>query len=173
MSKIIIDLDLEKCCACSACVIACMDQNDIDFDEGHIPFRNVFELEEKGQIDSEKLDYEYFSIACMHCDDAPCIMACPVGAIYKDEETNLTVYDNSICIGCRSCAIACPFGALSFRKDGKMSKCDGCVERVKRGMEPACVRACFTGALKCYTQEEYERAKLSHSLKSVADKIIK
>ena len=46
MSKIIIDLDLEKCCACSACAIACMDQNDIDLQKA-IPFRFAFELEEK------------------------------------------------------------------------------------------------------------------------------
>jgi Fe-S-cluster-containing dehydrogenase component len=173
VSKIIIDLDLEKCCACSACAIACMDQNDIDFAEGHIPFRFAFELEEKRKDNLDKLHYEYFSVACMHCEDAPCVMACPVGAIHKDEETGLTVFDNSDCIGCRSCAMACPFGSPSFGKDGKMSKCDGCVERIKHGLEPACVRVCFTGALKCYTQEEYEQARLARSLQSIVDQITK
>ena len=170
MSKIIIDLDLGKCCGCSACAIACMDQNDIDFTKGQFPYRLVFELEGEG---TGGLRPGYFPVACMHCEDGPCILACPVGCIYKDKETNLTVVDNSSCIGCRSCAMACPFGAPSFREDGKMSKCDGCVERIKHGMEPACVRACFLGALKCYSQEEYEKARSERSLHFFAHQLIK
>ncbi len=92
----------------------------------------------------------------MHCDDAPCISACPVGCLRKDPETGFTVYDNANCIGCKSCALACPFGAPRFRpSDGKMVKCDGCNIRVKNGLQPACVRACSFGALTCVTEEEY------------------
>ena len=53
--------------------------------------------------------------------------------------------------------MACPFGAPRYRtSDGKMVKCDGCNERVKNGMQPACVRACSFGALTCVTEEEYK-----------------
>ena len=88
-------LDVDKCCACGA---ACMDQNDIDI--AHMtPFRRVADFELNGE-------YLYTSVSCMHCDDAPCIQGCPVGVLRKDPVTNLTVYDNTNCIGCHSCAMA-------------------------------------------------------------------
>jgi len=148
--KIVFNLDVSKCSACGACAVACMDQNDIDTKNGQAPFRIVFDYEESmnGQI-----QYTYASMACMHCSDAPCIKGCPSGCISKDEDTGLTVYDNANCIGCRSCALACPYGAPSFGADGKMLKCDGCVERVKRGMEPACTRVCPVGALTFHIAE--------------------
>lgn len=99
-------LDVDKCCACGACAVACMDQNDIDI--AHMtPFRRVADFELNGE-------YLYTSVSCMHCDDAPCIQGCPVGVLRKDPVTNLTVYDNTNCIGCHSCAMACPVGAPSF-----------------------------------------------------------
>lgn len=139
-----IDLDISRCCACGACAIACMDQNDIDVEHGLRPFRSVFR--DDWSISPDKLP-AYFSIACMHCPDAPCVLACPAGCIKKDEATRLTLYDNTHCIGCHSCAMACPFGAPSFGPDGRMQKCDGCAERLRAGLEPACVRACAFGAL--------------------------
>ena len=66
------------------------------------------------------------------------------------------VYDNTNCIGCKSCAMACPFGAPRYRKsDGKMVKCDGCNIRVKNGLEPACVKSCTFGALTCVPEDEF------------------
>ncbi len=139
--KLRLELDLSKCCACGACAVACMDQNDIDTDAGDRPYRTVFR-EESGK------EPVYYSIACMHCDGAPCVAACPAGCIFKDEETGLTLYDNTNCIGCHSCAMACPFGAPAFGADGKMRKCDGCVDRVRAGLAPACVKGCTFDALK-------------------------
>ena len=137
-----LELDVSRCCACGACAVACMDQNDIDLSTGVRPYRMVFrqETREKGLI-------EYYSMSCMHCDNAPCVTACPSGVLYKDKETGLTLFDNTNCIGCHSCAMACPFGAPTFGPDGKMKKCDGCVNRIKAGLEPACVRGCTFGAL--------------------------
>ena len=144
------ELDMEKCSACGACAIACMDQNDISITDNERPFRCVFQREKADPGQSP----EYFSVACMHCDDAPCINACPVGCLYKDAETNLTLFDNTNCIGCHSCAMACPFGAPAFAADGKMQKCDGCIERIRHGMTPSCVRACPNGALKLLKDDE-------------------
>ena len=133
-------LDVDKCCACGACTVACMDQNDIDI--AHMtPFRRVADFELNGE-------YLYTSVSCMHCDDAPCIQGCPVGVLRKDPVTNLTVYDNTNCIGCHSCAMACPVGAPSFNSHNKMVKCNGCIVRQQHGMQPACVLVCPTGALK-------------------------
>ena len=82
--KMIFDLDMDRCCACGACAVACMDQNDIEITE-EPPLRKVFAMEGTN-------GHAYISMACMHCEDAPCIVACPVGCLSKDER-GLTVYD--------------------------------------------------------------------------------
>lgn len=148
--------DENKCCACGACVVGCLDQNDTDLAAGDRPFRRTYDDEVPMPDGSEYC--VYMSSACHHCDDAPCIAACPVGCISKDPETGFTVYDNTNCIGCKSCALACPFGAPTYRHaDGKMVKCDGCNIRVKNGLLPACVRACSFGALRCLSEDEYKK----------------
>lgn len=158
-----LDLDLKKCTACGACAVACMDQNDIDTEKGIRPFRTVFDLENSRACKSVT-KYVHVSIACMHCTDAPCVTACPCACIRKDEETNLTVYDNTGCIGCHSCAMACPYGIPAFNEEGHMQKCDGCAVRVRHGLEPACVRVCPSGALRLVHTEDLEQADMSRSL---------
>lgn len=144
--KILFEFDERKCSACGACAVACMDQNDLAAEEGQQPYRKVYTYESAGERAS-------MSIACLHCADAPCVTACPAGCLYKDGETGLTRYDNTRCIGCHSCAMACPYGAPSFRGDGahpvreKMEKCHGCLARIEAGLTPACVHSCPTGAL--------------------------
>lgn len=158
--KMIFDLDMDKCVACGACAIACMDQNDTAVDCGEVPNRWVGTLEPV--LGEGK--FGYLSVSCMHCADAPCIPACPVCCISKDEN-GLTVFDNTLCIGCRSCAMACPYGAPHYGDDGKMSKCGGCAQRIKYGYMPACVRVCPTGALICVPEDEYEAKKPKNSLR--------
>jgi len=138
-----------------------MDQNDIDPGKGEAPLRITGGVEFGDK-------HAYMSVACFHCDDAPCIMACPSGCIYKDDETNFTVYDTTGCIGCHSCAMACPFGAPAFGADGKMRKCDGCITRVRCGLEPACSRNCPTGALRLLDEESFELAHNRRSLRKLA-----
>ena len=161
--KMIFDLDMDRCCACGACAVACMDQNDIEITE-EPPLRKVFAMEGTN-------GHAYISMACMHCEDAPCIVACPVGCLSKDER-GLTVYDSTSCIGCHSCAMACPFGAPTYNRFGKMQKCDGCAERLSHGLEPACVRTCSLGALKVYTEEEYAKVHTECSLRKIAEKLV-
>ena len=140
-----------KCSSCGACALACMDQNDINAEAGHQPFRHTFTLE----AHSGKLDF--YSVSCMHCADAPCVMGCPCGCLTKDADTGFTLYDTANCIGCHSCAMACPYGVPTFGEDGKMKKCDACIERQKAGMLPACVKVCPTGALLLLTEKEFAR----------------
>ncbi len=151
----VIFFDPSKCCACSACLIACMDQNDINPAAGGKSYRRVFNMELPIGHNTE---FAYFSTACMHCADAPCVPACPVGCLKKDSDTGMTVYDPQNCIGCKSCAMACPFAAPQFGAlDGKMSKCDGCYMRIRDGRKPACVRACSFGALQCLPEDEFDK----------------
>lgn len=157
--------DAEKCIACGACSVACMDQNDIDPAE-QVPFRHIHRLERE---ESDRTVFMELSMACMHCTDAPCVAACPTGCLRKDKETGLTVYDNSVCIGCHSCLMACPFGAPSFTRLGKMVKCDGCIERQRHGLEPACVRVCPFDALKMVVAGDEADNEWRHVMERCSD----
>ena len=151
--KYVFVLDESKCIACGACAVACMDQNDIRPENGDTPFRSCF-TGERGEGAETK--FSFMSLACMHCENAPCVSACPTGCLRKDGETGFTIYDDANCIGCHSCAMACPFAEPCFNGGtGKMSKCDGCAERIRHGMKPACVKVCPFGALQLMPKDEY------------------
>ena len=138
--------DESRCVACGACVTACMDQNDLNPANGDLPFRRCETKEERS---GSEVHMTYLSVGCTHCEDAPCISACPCGCLYKDEETGFTLYDNDACVNCGLCREACPYEAPVFpESSGKMEKCDGCIERIRHGLEPACVRVCPFDALK-------------------------
>ena len=90
-----------------------------------------------------------------------------MGCLQKDPQTGMTVVDATHCIGCHSCAMACPFGAPKFDREGKIAKCDGCAERIRHGYQPACVRVCPTGALTLQTEEERGRQARGKMLRSL------
>ena len=136
--------DVARCVGCEACAVACMDQNDLQVGAKDEGWRQVFRVE-TGCF--PEADVVYVSLTCRHCVDAPCVVACPSGALGRDALTGAIQVAPERCIGCRSCAPACPFGIPRYGADGKMAKCDLCVARVTEGLQPACVRACPTGAL--------------------------
>jgi anaerobic dimethyl sulfoxide reductase subunit B len=138
-----IHIDLKRCSGCQACVVACMDENDLDPERGDIPWRQVFQVEEGKHPESL---VSYVPLACTHCSEAFCIAACPTGAMHM-RENGIVAVNVATCIGCRMCLIVCPFGAPRFGRDGKIQKCTMCAERVEAGLEPACVRTCPTRAL--------------------------
>lgn len=136
----------ERCVACGACSVACMDQYDILVKEGMRPLRRVYQVESYEA--SGKAHIGYYSASCEHCDDAPCMDACPAGCLSRDPVTGFIVFDNTDCTGCQSCFRVCPYEAPTLDCKGKMVKCDGCSERVKAGLLPACVLICPFDALK-------------------------
>ena len=85
-----------------------------------------------------------FALQCRHCEDAPCVNACLSGAMQKDEDSDLVIHNYEKCIGCWTCIMVCPFGAIKKDSSGKaVSKCDLCSESA----EPACVANCPNRAL--------------------------
>lgn len=141
-------MEAERCVGCGACAVACMDQNDRDPLAGIEAFRRI-EKTERLQGDTPVILFR--SIACLHCEPAPCIDVCPQGCLSKKD--GLTVCDDSACIGCRACRQVCPVQAPVFEADGRMRKCDGCIDRLHAGLEPACVRSCPYGVLRVICAE--------------------
>jgi formate dehydrogenase iron-sulfur subunit len=88
------------------------------------------------------------SDVCKHCHNAPCLEACPTGALFRTEFDTVVVQQD-ICNGCGYCVPACPFGVVELSLvDGKAHKCTLCYDRLKGGLEPACAKACPTDSIQ-------------------------
>ncbi|SMC76581.1 4Fe-4S dicluster domain-containing protein [Papillibacter cinnamivorans] len=135
-----IHCDTTRCTGCGVCVVACMDERDRTS-----PLRRIVRRE---RVEAGEVQIAFDSRGCLHCVTTKCAPACPNGCIVKDPETGLVVHNRAPCIGCGKCAEACPFGAISFDENHIIQKCDGCIERVRRGLLPACVAACPQQALQ-------------------------
>jgi formate-dependent nitrite reductase membrane component NrfD/ferredoxin len=84
---------------------------------------------------------------CNHCDNAPCVEICPTRALYRRSD-GIVDFDNSRCIGCKSCMQACPYDALYIDPNSNTAaKCNFCAHRVEIGLQPACVIVCPTQAI--------------------------
>ena len=101
---------------------------------------------------------------CIEC--LACEAVCPTGAIQKRFEDGAVLVDPNKCIGCHTCLITCPFGVPQFGSDGRMQKCDLCVDRISRGTEPMCVATCPSEALHFGPMRELTK----HSMKRSAQK---
>lgn len=89
------------------------------------------------------------SDVCKHCVHAPCLEACPTGAIIRTEFDTVYVQQD-ICNGCGYCVVACPFGVIARDEEGTLTarKCTLCYDRMKDGIEPACAKACPTDSIQ-------------------------
>jgi len=174
--------DANKCVGCKTCEIACFKAHNEAITVGNIEVPII------SRIHVVK-DREFtVPVQCRHCEDAPCAKVCPINAI-KNEE-NAIIIDEEICIGCKACAVACPFGAIEMGtkyKDGSAVmqnlqkellgevledkenivayKCDLCKEQD----EPACVKACPKDALKLFDVTEEKRIR---NIRAVSNLII-
>ncbi len=157
--------DSEKCVGCYACAVACMDQNDIDVVHDGLAYRHVTHIEIGG---GSEVRVVHVSMACMHCETAECLDACPSGALKRDAASGAVIVRRELCIGCHACAMACPFGVPRFGHDGTMQKCDACYARTRFGCDPACVEICPTGALRFCDANEAAAQKQARFAASLA-----
>jgi Fe-S-cluster-containing dehydrogenase component len=155
-------IDLDTCVGCHACVTSCKEWNTGGYSaplSDHDPYGadptgaflnrvHSFEMEIDGRGRTV-----HFPRSCLHCEEPDCVTVCPTGASYKRAEDGIVLVNPDTCIGCKLCSWACPYGAREYdHDDGVMKKCTLCVDRIyneslpEEDREPACVRACPTGA---------------------------
>ncbi|MGE4288300.1 MAG: DmsC/YnfH family molybdoenzyme membrane anchor subunit [Salinivirgaceae bacterium] len=134
--------DINKCVGCEACVVACTIENG---PQNPTPWRNIHTSNE---AHVPGLPLFHFSLACNHCEQAPCMKSCPANAFSRDEVTGAVIHHPEKCIGCKYCTWACPFDAPKYNPiSGVIEKCTFCAHRVQENQKPACAQLCPTGAL--------------------------
>lgn len=93
-----------------------------------------------------------FMFACRRCEDYPCVNSCPTGALKREQ--GLVKRSNIVCVSCKTCSLACPFGTiLPELIPYLVSRCDTCLGRLKDNEQPLCVKTCSNGAI-LYIEEE-------------------
>jgi formate dehydrogenase iron-sulfur subunit len=152
MAKAIL-YDSTKCIGCRLCEAACAERWGLPYDDG---------ISREEQLSEHKLTVvetrggRFTRRLCMHCADPTCASVCPVGALRKTE-LGPVVYDETRCIGCRYCMLACPFQVPAYEWNRRLPvvrKCDMCYERQQAGKLTACAEACPTGATISGDREE-------------------
>ena len=151
-------IDLDTCVGCHACAVNCKEWNTSGHTApltdtqpyGALPdgvwLNRVHTYEAGTGTESRTV---HFPRSCLHCEQPACVTVCPTGASYKRAEDGIVLVNADICIGCKLCSWACPYGAREFDQDqGVMRKCTLCVDRiyneniVEAERVPACVKAC-------------------------------
>ena len=112
---------------------------------------------------------ENIPVVCQQCDDPMCADVCVMGAIARDPDNGILVINEDLCVGCKTCVSACPWGAPQWNQDtGKVEKCDYCMDRIDEGLKPACVTTCTTGCLKFGNVEDMTQIRRERYAASVA-----
>ncbi|HBU0005914.1 TPA: 4Fe-4S binding protein, partial [Klebsiella pneumoniae] len=111
-------IDSARCTGCKTCELACKDYKNLT---PEVSFRRIYEYaggdwQEDNGVWQQNVFAYYLSIACNHCEDPACTKVCPSGAMHKRED-GFVVVNEEVCIGCRYCHMACPYGAPQYNAD--------------------------------------------------------
>ncbi len=135
--------DSSRCIGCYSCELHCKMKNNLPIGPRYCRI-----IENNPKIEGDKLKMNYHFLPCLHCTNPVCANVCPTHAIKKREKDGIVYIDESLCIGCKSCIAACPWGVPQWNHEtGKAIKCDYCMDRVDQGLKPACVTGCLTQCL--------------------------
>ena len=123
----------EACWGCRTCEVACKQELGLP-----VGIQLIKVVEDGPRVVDGKPEFLFRVQVCQHCEDAPCVQACPEEAI-KRRADGIVVLEQDKCVGCKLCVEECPYDAIAFDEDrGVAQKCNLCVERVDRGLLPAC-----------------------------------
>jgi len=130
-------VDTESCVGCNACEVACKQEHNLPVGPRWIRVHPDEPREIAG-----KPQLRYIVSHCIHCCHPSCKDACPANAITKRED-GIVLVDEERCTGCQDCIEACPLQVMQFDSEKNVAgKCDLCVDRLGRGLPPACAAAC-------------------------------
>ena len=172
--EVAILFDSSHCTGCKGCQVACkqwnmlpstMELNGNKFTgsyqspadlNGDTRLIMTFDEKESGNK-YQPINFAVGRRSCFHCTDAACVEICSSGALYH-KENGVVALDTDKCNGCTYCQSACPFDVPRFRPtDGRIDKCTLCMDRLKEGGIPACVKTCQPEALKFGPRDEMIR----------------
>ncbi|MBT3479103.1 MAG: 4Fe-4S dicluster domain-containing protein [Candidatus Marinimicrobia bacterium] len=159
-------VDITKCIGCRSCEAACNEEQGLPAPSK--PFDDKSVLDELHHGQKRRTDASHYTVVnkytpdvidhplfkksqCMHCKEPACQVSCFVNAYTKTPE-GAVIYDEEVCVGCRTCMVACPFNMPTYKYSSaskpKIVKCKLCYDtRLKNGLVPACVESCPNGAL--------------------------
>ena len=128
----------EWCLGCHLCEYNCAFANSDLADMASLKGKPIFP-----RIHIEGDDRISYAVSCRHCTEPICVMSCIAGAIsVKDGVVSI---DRNKCVGCLTCVLVCPYGALAPDGTGVMQKCELCTSNGRT--EPACVAGCPNHAI--------------------------
>jgi formate dehydrogenase iron-sulfur subunit len=159
-------IDTTTCIGCKACEVACLEWNQLPY--AHTVFDNTIQTMPETRWNYWNLikfdEYEHPDHGlmwlmrkdqCMHCVEPGCLEACPADGAIVQYANGIVDFQQEHCIGCGYCTIGCPFNIPKFDSTTKkVYKCTLCSDRVSRGLEPACIKACPTGCLHFGTKDD-------------------
>jgi Fe-S-cluster-containing dehydrogenase component len=163
--------DNTRCIGCRKCEAGCNKVNELPFPEQHFDDLKVLDKQRRTSAKTYTVvnRYDpvtqfkgplYRKIQCNHCLEPACASACFVRAFAKTELGAVT-YDESVCVGCRYCMIACPFEIPTYEYHEALTprvmKCTLCYPRISQGLLPGCVESCPTEALTFAKREDLLR----------------
>ncbi|MEM9412357.1 MAG: 4Fe-4S dicluster domain-containing protein [Planctomycetota bacterium] len=134
-------VDTRRCFGCHGCEVACKAENQVPLGNfiRQTFYKDVGEFPQVARM--------FLPMACQHCEDAPCIKACPSDAISKGVGGSVLV-DYELCSGEGACVNACPYGAIYLdSKSNQAVKCHNCYHRIENDMQPACASTCPADAI--------------------------
>lgn len=160
-------IDTRRCVGCQACSVACKTENEVPLGET----RSWVEFIEKGNFPNVRRSF--LPRLCNQCEKPQCVAVCPTGATYKRSQDGIVVVDADVCIGCKYCVQACPYGMRFINPvTGAADKCDFCLHRVEQGLVPACVNTC-QGRARIFGDLNDPASEVSRLLSSNATSVLR
>jgi Fe-S-cluster-containing dehydrogenase component len=144
VSKYYLLQDSERCIGCLACEVSCKSNKSLPIGPALCKNMSV------GPVEIKNVPrVRFVFMPCFHCEDPWCLDVCPSGAIQKRSGDGIVFIEPNLCIGCKNCITACPWGACQWDPvAAKAVKCDYCKDRLDEGLKPACVTKCLTQCLE-------------------------